>query len=70
MTVEVGAGGERFNAEVAGVWPLSRVDPHVPLQQAWPVKLLTAGLTGQQSLVSSGPVSPWLVFPCLGERQN
>ncbi len=36
--VEAGGGAEGFAAHVAGVRPLARVRPHVPLQQRRPVE--------------------------------
>ena len=48
--VQAAAGGEALLAEVALVGPLPRVNSHVALKQARPVKYLAARVARQHSL--------------------
>ena len=53
VSVQAGAGGESFAADVTHVRPLPCVGPDVSLQQAGSVKLLATGVTRQHGLCSS-----------------
>ena len=53
VSVQTGAGGETFVADVTNMRSLPRVCPDVPLQQAGSVKLFAASVTRQHGLCSS-----------------